>query len=142
VATNAWNTCLTKKIILLCIYFINYLLLFSIKIKHFEQTDNNIRSFDHNKRIICYANFVLGIATWQFDHINLMITLSVISLSGVHCITLIINNYKFFIISNSMIVLFQLTLQSSLLSAINVKKPSSISVNSTYTSQHPMEAKT
>ena len=41
-----------------------------------------------------------------------------------------------------MIVLFQLTLHSSSLSVTNVKKPLWISVNSTYTSQHPMEAKT
>jgi hypothetical protein len=45
------------------IYFANYLLLFAIKIKFFEQTDNNIRSFDHNKQIICYANLALGIET-------------------------------------------------------------------------------
>ena len=60
---NLGHNCLTKKIILLCIYFTNYLLLFAIKIKLFEQTDNNIRSFVNNKRIISYANFVLGIAT-------------------------------------------------------------------------------
>ena len=50
------------------------------------QTDHNNRSFDYNKRIICTVNYPKGPGTWQFDHNNRMITLSVITLSGFHCI--------------------------------------------------------
>ena len=92
------------------IYFANYLLLFAIKIKFFEQTDNNIWSFDHKKRILCYANLVLGIGTWQFDHINRMITLSVNTLSGFHCISLyLIINFipKFFLFKYRFFIRFQ-----------------------------------
>ena len=46
-----------------------------------RQTD----SFDHNKRIIYTVLFPKWPGTWQFDNINRMITLSVITLSGLHC---------------------------------------------------------
>ena len=48
-----------------------------------SQTDNNIRIIDHNNRI-AYSMSDSGLG--HFDNINRIITLSVITLSGFHCI--------------------------------------------------------
>ncbi len=51
-----------------------------------KQTDNNNRSIDQNKQIIYILLYLKGHGNCQFDHINRMITLYGITLSGLHCI--------------------------------------------------------
>ncbi len=46
------------------------------------ETDNNNFSFDYNKPIIYTVLYAKWLGTWQFDIINQMITLSVITISG------------------------------------------------------------
>ena len=48
-----------------------------------SQTDNNIRIIDHINQI---AYSMSGLGLGHFDNINRMITISVITLSGFHCI--------------------------------------------------------
>ncbi len=58
-------------------------MLFSKKNIYFwSQTDSNIRIIDHNNRI-AYTMSDLGLG--HFDNINRMITISVITLSSLHC---------------------------------------------------------
>jgi len=55
-------------------------------LKFLMQTDNNNGSIDHNKQIIYVLLYLKRHGNCQFDHINWMITLSVITLSGFHSI--------------------------------------------------------
>jgi hypothetical protein len=52
-----------------------------------EQTDNNIRSLITLNELFCVLFYWMGSGLGQCDHINRMITLSVITLTGLHCTT-------------------------------------------------------